>query len=87
MKYRSHKVAGLAVVSFAPLAVFTSVPHFWSFIRAGGQVYVRRCTVMYVAVYATFGGYQPLLATLPDFALCMVHGRQIKLQNMFYIDS
>ena len=56
--------------------------------RAGGQVYVRRCTVMYVAVYATFGGYQPLLATLPDFALyfvCMVLGRQIKLQNMFIL--
>jgi hypothetical protein len=40
-------------------------------------------------IWATFGGYQPLLATLPDFALyfvCMVHGRQIKLQNMLYID-
>jgi hypothetical protein len=40
-------------------------------------------------IWATFGGYQPLLATLPDFSLyfvCMVHGRQVKFQNMLYID-
>jgi hypothetical protein len=40
-------------------------------------------------IWATFGDYQPLLATLPDFALyfgCMVYSRQIKLQHMFYID-
>jgi hypothetical protein len=40
-------------------------------------------------IWAAFGDYQPLLATLPDFALyfgCMVYSRQIKLQHMFYID-
>ena len=58
------------------------------------EFYTRRwtslCTAMYVAVHiwAAFGDYQSLLATLPDLALyfgCMVYSRQIKLQHMFYI--
>ena len=49
---------------------------------------VMYCNVL-CHIWATFGDYEPLLATLPDFALyfgCMVYSKQIKLQHMFYID-